>query len=80
MLRSPALANFSTVVEKLRRLFPIAVFDDRLTTHPGAGTPSSRLQDDPESNCRLIYLCHLAQSSVTDDDQAGGRGSASFSD
>lgn len=61
-----SLKNFSTVIEKLRRLFPNAVFDDRLTTHPGSGTPSSRLQDDPESNCRLIYLCHLAQSSVTD--------------
>ncbi len=62
-----SLTNFSTVVEKLRRLFPSAVFDDRLTTHAGAGTTSPRIQNDAESNCRLIYLCHLAQSSVADD-------------
>jgi len=75
-----SLKNFSTVVEKLRRLFPGAVFDDRLTTHPGTGAPSSGIQNDAESNCRLIYLCHLARSGVTDEGQAGGKAGASFSD
>ncbi|MBM2824511.1 MAG: hypothetical protein HW402_175 [Dehalococcoidales bacterium] len=56
-----SLANFSTVVNRLRELFPQAIFDDRLIKSFGAISPS-RAWEDFEINCRLIYLFHHGTS------------------
>lgn len=46
--------NFSTLVRRLREVFPQAIFDNRLAK-PLALTTTSSWQD-VELNCRLIYL------------------------
>jgi hypothetical protein len=48
--------NLSIVVQRLREVFPEAIFDNRLSK-PLALTTSSSWQD-AELNCRLIYLFH----------------------
>jgi hypothetical protein len=58
-------ANFTTLSEKIKRQFPRAIFDDRLTEHP-VHIPASRLEDDIDVVSRLIYLCHQAAGGVTD--------------
>jgi hypothetical protein len=62
-----SLVNFNSVVDRLRRLSPHAIFDDRLTTHSVTDKASSRLEDDIEVSCRLIYLCHLARTEAAGD-------------
>jgi hypothetical protein len=62
-----SLANLNTIVDRMASMFPHAVFDDRLTRHPVAGVPSSRLLDDFEVNCRLVYLCHLSRTGADGD-------------
>jgi len=52
-----ALANFSTVVTKLREAFPQAVFDEGLMKPLEA--------DDLEANCKLIYLYHLTLKNLS---------------
>ncbi len=63
-MASSSLANFSTIVAKLRDIYPQAVFDERLTEPFGVDVPSTTPQDDIEINCRLIYLYHQAVSNL----------------
>ena len=55
-----SLANLNTIVTKIREVFPRAVFDDRLMKLPMADVSLTRVRDDLEVNCKLIYLYHLA--------------------
>jgi len=59
-----SLANFNTVVAKLRELFPQAGFDDSLIKPPKSNMSSSRTPDDLELNCKLLYLYHKAKSGL----------------
>ena len=59
-----SITNFNTTVEKIRNVFPEAVFDDRLTEPLGVNIPSAKPQDNIEINCRLIYLYHQAISDL----------------
>jgi hypothetical protein len=54
--------NFGTVVRRLRDAFPQAIFDDRLAIPSVLATPSSRVWQDIETNCKLIYLFHAVTS------------------
>lgn len=57
-----SLANFNTAVADIRKIFPQALFNDRLAKHSGTSGPSSGVWNSLEINCRLIYLYHLALS------------------
>ncbi len=57
-----SLANFNTVVAKLQKLFPGAIFDDRLTKSSRSGVPSASAQDEFELNCKLLYLYYKTKS------------------
>jgi len=59
-----SLANFNTVVAKLRELFPQAGFDDSLIKPPKSNMSSTRTPDDLELNCKLLYLYHKAKSGL----------------
>jgi hypothetical protein len=52
--------NFKMLVTKLRKRFPLAVFDDRLTRRFKADVSASGPGKALEINCKLIYLCQLA--------------------
>lgn len=52
--------NFNTIVQRLRQLFPRAIFDDRLTTPSLLAASSGKTWEDIEINCKLIYLFHAA--------------------
>ncbi len=56
-----SLANFNTVVARLRELFPRASFDDSLIKPP----KSNMSPDDLELNCKLLYLYHKAKSGLS---------------
>ena len=60
-----SLANFNTVVAKLRELFPQAGFDDSLIKPPKSNMSSTRTPDDLELNCKLLYLYHKAKSGLS---------------
>jgi hypothetical protein len=49
-----SVVNFSTLVRRLREVFPEAIFDNRLARPLVLATTSS--WQDVELNCRLIYL------------------------
>jgi hypothetical protein len=51
--------NFAATVNVLRRLFPNALFDERLFRYSNAVKYSGRAMDDMNINCSLIYLFHL---------------------
>jgi hypothetical protein len=51
-----SFTNFGTVVQRLREVFPKAIFDDRLASPSGLTASSGR--EDMEINCRLIFLFH----------------------
>jgi hypothetical protein len=53
-----SLANFSTLVKRIREAFPQAIFDDRLTGNYGTGLPSSAAWGKVDILCKLIYLFH----------------------
>jgi hypothetical protein len=55
-----SFTNFGTVVQRLREVFPQAIFDNRLAKPSALNTSSSR--EVIEINCRLIYLFHLITS------------------
>lgn len=57
-----SLENINIVVAELRRTFPAAVFDGRLTGHFKVDVPFATPQDEIEINSKLIYLCHRAVS------------------
>jgi len=63
-MASSSLANFSTIVTKIRDTFPQAVFDDRLIEPFGVDIPSTTPRDNIEINCKLIYLYHQAMSDL----------------
>jgi hypothetical protein len=50
--------NFGTVVQRLREVFPQAIFDDRLAKPSALTTSSGQVWQNTETNCRLIYLFH----------------------
>ena len=60
-----SLANFTTVVAKLRELFPQAGFDDSLIKPPKSNMSYTRTPDDLELNCKLLYLYHKAKSGLS---------------
>ena len=53
------LTNFSKLAKKLREIFPLAIFDDRLTKFSGVSASPGQIQEDIEIKCRLIYLFYL---------------------
>jgi hypothetical protein len=53
-------ANFNSIAAKLRAIFPVAIFDDRLTQPMGTSQPYDRQANAVELNCKLIYLYHRA--------------------
>ena len=53
-------ANFKIVVTKLRKWFPPAIFDERLTRRFKTDVPAAGPGEALEINCKLIYLCYLA--------------------
>lgn len=57
-----SLENFNTVVAKIRRAFPEAIFDDRLMKSYKADVPCLGVRDNLEINCKLIYLYNLARA------------------
>jgi hypothetical protein len=59
-----SLANFNTVVTKIRDTLPQAIFDDRLMKPFGVVIPFTAPRDNVEINCKLIYLYHRAVSNV----------------
>jgi hypothetical protein len=64
-----SIANFNTVVRKMREAFPQARFDDRLIGHSGGTELTARIGMDLESSCRLLYLYlrHMSATSATGD-------------
>jgi hypothetical protein len=54
-----SLANFGTVVLGLRKVFPQAIFDDRLAKPSLLTTSPSQVWEGIEINCKLIYLFHI---------------------
>lgn len=54
-----SLTNFSTLATKLQEILPQAIFDDRLVKPSGVSASSSRVSEDIETNCKLIYLFYL---------------------
>jgi len=57
-----SFANFGTVVLGLRKVFPQAIFDDRLAKHCVLTTAANQVWEGFEINCRLIYLFHAVTS------------------
>jgi hypothetical protein len=56
-----SLANFGALVQKLRDVFPNAIFDDRLAKPSALTTSARRGWADVEVTCKLIYLFHAAE-------------------
>lgn len=63
-MASTSLANFSTIITKIRDTFPQAVFDDRLIEPFAVDIPFTAPRDTIEINCKLIYLYHQAISDL----------------
>lgn len=53
-------SNFTTVITKLRKAFPKAIFDDRFMKPIQADVPSSGPEEDLDINCKLLYLYYEA--------------------
>jgi len=68
-MASSITTNFETLVARLRRAFPQAIFDDRLTRYPAASAASPRALDSIEVKLRLVYMFHVAE---TTPDTRGG--------
>jgi len=60
-----SMANFNTVIRRIREAFPQACFDDRLIGHSGGTEMPSKIGTDLESSCRLLYL-YLRHSAAGD--------------
>jgi hypothetical protein len=63
-MASTSLANFSTIITKIRDTFPQAVFDDRLIEPFAVDILFTAPRDNIEINCKLIYLYHQAISGL----------------
>jgi hypothetical protein len=63
-LTPTAPANFAIVITRLRKWFPQAIFDERLTRRFATDVPASGPRETLEIHCKLIYLCHLAMESL----------------
>jgi hypothetical protein len=61
-MASSSTTNFETLIARLRRAFPQAIFDDRLTRYPAARAASPRALDSIEVRLRLVYIFHVAQT------------------
>jgi hypothetical protein len=61
-MATSSLTNFMSVVNRLKKVFPQAIFDERLVRSFGVDIPATTDEEDIEINCRLIYLHHLAVS------------------
>jgi hypothetical protein len=59
-LTPSTLANFMIVVGRLRKWFPLAIFDERLIRRFRTDVPAAGPGEGLEINCKLIYLCHVA--------------------
>jgi hypothetical protein len=57
-----SLANFNSVVTRIRDIFPQTILDESLMRLSQVDTPTSTPQEVIEINCRLIYLYHQAVS------------------
>jgi len=68
-MASSTTTNFETLIARLRRAFPQAIFDDRLTKYPTASAASSRALDSIEVKLRLVYMFHVAETTL---DTRGG--------
>jgi hypothetical protein len=51
-----SVTNFNSVIGEIRRLFPDAIFDDKLVGIQGVKTSSVTAGNDTEVNCKLLYL------------------------
>jgi hypothetical protein len=56
------LENLNIIAAELRIRFPQAIFDARLMEHFRVDVPFATPEDEVEINCRLICLCHRAES------------------
>ncbi len=63
-LAATSITNFGTIVQKLREVFPQAIFDNRMVKPFVINEYSSRVWEDIEINCKLIYLFHLMASGL----------------
>ena len=63
-MASSSVANFNTIVKKIRGAFPKAIFDDRLVEPFGANISATMPQDNIEINCKLIYFYHRTMSGL----------------
>ncbi|MEA1958575.1 MAG: hypothetical protein U9N44_02725 [Chloroflexota bacterium] len=54
-----SLTNFTAVIDNVKKMFPQAIFDERLMKSFGTDIPATTFEDDLEINCRLIYFQHL---------------------
>jgi hypothetical protein len=54
-----SVINFNNVITRLREIFPRAIFDDRLMKPFNVSVSSSRVREDIEITCKLIYSFYL---------------------
>lgn len=57
-IAASSLINFGNVIQKLREMFPQAIFDDTLVKPYSVNACSSGSGEDIEIKCNLIYLFH----------------------
>jgi hypothetical protein len=62
--RLSSLENMNVISTELRKKYPLAIFDNRLTEHFGVDVPFPTPGEEIEINCRLICLYHRAMSAV----------------
>lgn len=60
-----SLANFGTLVARIRDALPRAIFDDRLGGNFGINLPSTTPWREVDIICKLIYLFHQSSSSLS---------------
>lgn len=61
-MASSTTTNFETLIARLRKAFPQAIFDDRLARYPTASAASPRALDSIEVKLRLVYMFHVAET------------------
>lgn len=63
-IAASSLANFNALLMRLQEIFPQVIFDKRLVKPFGVTTSSSRVSEDIETNCKLIYSFYLVASGL----------------